>query len=163
MGKRTVKSPEALLPVEQMLDILSRCRVQPGGGAPRFRTLSSNAFGYALSEISGFAREPAKDGSDARFDVRTVDRWCGFVSSRREGRTDDPFTDVFGWCSGMLPYRTTQSPKIPANRKPTRGLEPRTPSLRVMTMTPKNPCNLRFTAFAGGLEPAMNPLLHRHG
>ena len=38
---------------------------------------------------------------------------------------------MFGWCSAMLPTSTTQSPKIPANREPTRGFEPRTPSLRV--------------------------------
>ena len=74
VGKRTVKSPEALFPVEQMLDILRGAGFSPKEALHAFRTLSSYAFGYALSEISGFALEPAKDGSDARFDVRTVDR-----------------------------------------------------------------------------------------
>jgi hypothetical protein len=27
----------------------------------------------------------------------------------------------------------------------------------------EKPYNLRITAVAGGLEPAVNPLLHRHG
>ncbi len=73
VGKRTVKSPEALLPVEHMLDILRGAGFSPEGALHAFRTLSSYAFGYALSEIRGFALEPAKDGKDGRFDVRTVD------------------------------------------------------------------------------------------
>jgi hypothetical protein len=29
-----------------------------------------------------------------------------------------------------------------------------------MTSTPEDPCKLRYTAFADGLEPVMNPLSH---
>jgi class 3 adenylate cyclase len=28
-----------------------------------------------------------------------------------ERRSDDPFTDVFGWCSAVLLEQTTESPK----------------------------------------------------
>ncbi len=73
LGRRPVKNPEALLPVEHMLDILRTAGFSPKQSLSAFRTLSSYAFGYALSEIRGFALEPARDGSDDRFDVRTVD------------------------------------------------------------------------------------------
>jgi len=54
--------------------------------------------------------------------------------------------------------------EIPANQgKPTRGLEPRTPSLRVMAITPTNPCTVSFHCVSGGLEPAVNPPLHAIG
>ncbi|MBA2332198.1 MAG: TetR/AcrR family transcriptional regulator C-terminal domain-containing protein [Actinobacteria bacterium] len=73
LGRRPVKNPEALRPVEHMLDILRGAGFSPKQSLSAFRTLSSYAFGYALSEIRGFALEPARDGSDDRFDVRTVD------------------------------------------------------------------------------------------
>ena len=73
VGKRTVKSPEALAPVEQMLDILRGAGFTPERALQSFRTLSSYAYGYALAEIVGFALEPSADGTAARFDVRTVD------------------------------------------------------------------------------------------
>jgi len=73
VGKRTVKSPEALAPVEQMLDILRGAGFTPEQALQSFRTLSSYAYGYALAEIVGFALEPSADGAAARFDVRTVD------------------------------------------------------------------------------------------
>ncbi|MEJ7792200.1 MAG: TetR/AcrR family transcriptional regulator C-terminal domain-containing protein [Gaiellaceae bacterium] len=73
VGKRTVKSPEALAPVEQMLDILRGAGFTPEQALQSFRTLSSYAYGYALAEIVGFALEPSTDGTAARFDVRTVD------------------------------------------------------------------------------------------
>jgi AcrR family transcriptional regulator len=73
VGKRTVKSPEALAPVEQMLDILRGAGFTPERALQSFRTLSSYAYGYALAEIVGFALEPSTDGAAARFDVRTVD------------------------------------------------------------------------------------------
>ena len=73
VGKRTVKSPEALAPVEQMLDILRGAGFTPEQALQSFRTLSSYAYGYALAEIVGFALEPSTDGAAARFDVRTVD------------------------------------------------------------------------------------------
>jgi len=73
VGKRTVKSPEALAPVEQMLDILRGAGFTPERALQSFRTLSSYAYGYALAEIVGFALEPSTDGTAAGFDVRTVD------------------------------------------------------------------------------------------
>jgi hypothetical protein len=48
---------------------------------------------------------------------------------------------------------------FPQPEKPTRGFEPRTPSLRVMTLTSENPCNLGAAATEPRLEPAVNPLL----
>ena len=47
---------------------------------------------------------------------------------------------------------------FPRHEKPTRGLEPRTPSLRVMAITPTNPCTVSFDCVPGGLEPAVNTL-----
>ena len=73
VGKRAVKNPEALAPVEQMLEILRDAGFSPYQALHSFRTLSSYAFGYALTEIVGFALEPSADGTAARFDVRTVD------------------------------------------------------------------------------------------
>ncbi len=73
VGKRAVKNPEALAPVEQMLEILRAAGFSPYQALHSFRTLSSYAFGYALTEIVGFALEPSADGTAARFDVRTVD------------------------------------------------------------------------------------------
>jgi len=73
IGKRAVKGPEALAPVEQMLEILRGAGFSPHEALQSFRTLSSYAFGYALTEVVGFALEPSADGAAARFDVRTVD------------------------------------------------------------------------------------------
>jgi len=73
VGKRAVKSPEALAPVEQMLEILRGAGFSPEQALQGFRTLSSYAFGYALSEVYGFALEPNTDQAAAHFDVRTVD------------------------------------------------------------------------------------------
>ena len=73
VGKRAVKNPEALAPVEQMLEILRDAGFSPYQALHSFRTLSSYAFGYVLTEIVGFALEPSADGTAARFDVRTVD------------------------------------------------------------------------------------------
>jgi len=73
VGKRAVKNPEALAPVEQILEILRDAGFSPYHALHSFRTLSSYAFGYALTEIVGFALEPSADGTAARFDVRTVD------------------------------------------------------------------------------------------
>jgi len=63
----------ALAPVEQILDILRDAGFSPHEALQSFRTLSSYAFGYALTEVVGFALEPSADGTAARFDVRTVD------------------------------------------------------------------------------------------
>ncbi|MEO5576195.1 MAG: TetR/AcrR family transcriptional regulator C-terminal domain-containing protein [Gaiellaceae bacterium] len=73
LGRRPVKNPEALLPVERMLAILRAAGFSPKQSLSAFRTLSSYAFGYALSEIRGFAMEPARNGSGDSFDVHTVD------------------------------------------------------------------------------------------
>ncbi len=73
LGRRPVRKPEALQPVEWALDLLRRAGLDPQAALAGFRTLSSYAFGYALSEVWGFALEP--DPEDAsRFDIRTVDR-----------------------------------------------------------------------------------------
>jgi len=54
--------------------------------------------------------------------------------------------------------------EIPANHaKPTRGLEPRTPSLRVVRRTSEDPCKTSVTASADRLEPAVNPLFRASG
>ncbi len=58
--------------MEWALDFLRRAGFDPEGALHAFRTLSSYAFGYALSEVWGFALEP--DPADpSRFDIRTVD------------------------------------------------------------------------------------------
>lgn len=73
VGRRTVKSPEALAPVEHMLDILRGAGFTPEQALQSFRTLSSYAYGYALTEIVGFALEPSTDDTGVGFDVRTVE------------------------------------------------------------------------------------------
>ena len=50
---------------------------------------------------------------------------------------------------------------ISSTEKPTRGFEPRTPSLRVISLKSEFPCKLVLPAFADGAEPAVNPLLQR--
>ncbi len=72
VGRRAVRRPEALQPVEMALDTLRRAGFGPERALRAFRTLSSYAFGYALSEISGFALEPDPE-DESRFDVRAVD------------------------------------------------------------------------------------------
>jgi hypothetical protein len=49
------------------------------------------------------------------------------------------------------------------SREPTRGFEPRIPSLRVWRPMPEDPCKWPDTAFAAGLEPAVNPRLQAMG
>ena len=72
LGRRTVRRAEGLQPVEWALDLLRQAGFDPEGALHGFRTLSSYAFGYALSEVWGFALEP--DPADpSRFDIRTVD------------------------------------------------------------------------------------------
>ncbi len=73
VGRRRVQSPpEGLRPVEWALDLLRRAGFDAEGALHAFRTLSSYAFGYALSEIWGFALEP--DPHDpSRFDIRRAD------------------------------------------------------------------------------------------
>lgn len=72
LGRRPVRRPEGLQPVEWALDLLRRAGFDADGALHAFRTLSSYAFGYALSEVWGFALEPDPE-DDSRFDVRTVD------------------------------------------------------------------------------------------
>jgi len=73
VGKRAVRSAEALAPVEHMLEILRGAGFGPEEALHGFRALSSFAYGYALAEVVGFALEPSKDETADRFDVRTVD------------------------------------------------------------------------------------------
>ncbi len=79
----------------------------------------------------------------------------------------DPFTNVFGRCSARVRAccqdRRSNRDKCLLIGKPTRGFEPWTPSLRVMAITPTNPCTGSFHDVPGGLEPAVNPLLHDIG
>ena len=56
---------------------------------------------------------------------------AGVVETVGKGVTWFQPGDEFGSCSAMSSKQTTKSPKIPAIRKPTRGFEPRTSSLRV--------------------------------
>ncbi|MDQ4081356.1 MAG: TetR family transcriptional regulator [Actinomycetota bacterium] len=72
LGRRTVRREEGLQPVEWALDLLRRAGFDPEGALHAFRTLSSYAFGYALSEIWGFALEPDPD-DPSRFDIRRAD------------------------------------------------------------------------------------------
>lgn len=72
LGRRTVRRAEGLRPVESALELLRRAGFGPEGALHAFRTLSSYAFGYALSEVWGFALEPDPD-DPSRFDIRTVD------------------------------------------------------------------------------------------
>lgn len=55
VGRRPVATLAALRPVEFALDILRSAGLGPAEALQAFRTLSSFAFGYALSELSGFA------------------------------------------------------------------------------------------------------------
>ncbi len=72
LGRRTVRKPEGLQPVEWALDLLRRAGLDPEEALTGFRTLSSYAFGYALSEAWGFALEPDPE-DPSRLDIRTVD------------------------------------------------------------------------------------------
>lgn len=72
VGRRTVRKPEALQPVEWTLDLLRRAGLDPAHALAAFRTLSSYAFGYALSETRGFALQPDPE-DPSRFDIRTID------------------------------------------------------------------------------------------
>lgn len=72
LGRRPVKRAEGLQPVEWTLDVLRRAGFQAEPALHAFRTLSSYAFGYALSEIRGFALEP-HPRDESRLDIRTVD------------------------------------------------------------------------------------------
>ncbi|MDP8907673.1 MAG: TetR/AcrR family transcriptional regulator C-terminal domain-containing protein [Chloroflexota bacterium] len=72
LGRRSVRGAEGLQPVEWALDLLRGAGLDPRETLAAFRTLSSYAFGYALSEAWGFALEPTADGP-SRFDIRTVD------------------------------------------------------------------------------------------
>ncbi|MBA3861785.1 MAG: TetR/AcrR family transcriptional regulator C-terminal domain-containing protein, partial [Solirubrobacterales bacterium] len=46
--------------------------LDPAHALAAFRTLSSYAFGYALSETRGFALQPDPE-DPSRFDIRTID------------------------------------------------------------------------------------------
>ena len=64
IGRRPVRHPQALRPVEWALEMLRRGGFDPAAALHAFRTLSSYAYGYALSEIRGFALEPATGGEE---------------------------------------------------------------------------------------------------
>jgi hypothetical protein len=49
---------------------------------------------------------------------------------------------------------------FPRPERPTRGFEPRTPSLRVIRLTSKDPANRVDIVYPDGLEPAVNPHMH---
>lgn len=72
LGRRSVRKPEGLQPVEWALDLLRGAGLRPEQALVAFRTLSSYAFGYALSEAWGFALEPDPE-DPSRLDIRTVD------------------------------------------------------------------------------------------
>ena len=61
VGRRPVATLAALRPVELALDILRSAGLTAGEALQAFRTLSSFAFGYALSELRGFAIAEAAD------------------------------------------------------------------------------------------------------
>ena len=62
VGRRPVRTLGALAPVDVALGILRRAGFSPRAALQSFRTLSSFAYGYALSEIRGFAMESASEG-----------------------------------------------------------------------------------------------------
>ena len=63
IGRRPVRTLAALRPVEVALRILREVGFSPPAALHAFRTLSSFAYGYALSETRGFAMESASEGS----------------------------------------------------------------------------------------------------
>ena len=62
VGRRPVRTLAALKPVDVALGILREAGFPPRAALHAFRTLSSFAYGYALSEIRGFAMESAAGG-----------------------------------------------------------------------------------------------------
>ena len=62
VGRRRVSSLAALRPVEIALGVLRGAGFGPREALRAFRTLSSFAYGYALSELRGFAIESASKG-----------------------------------------------------------------------------------------------------
>ncbi len=62
VGRRPVRTLAALEPVDVALGLLREAGFSAGAALRAFRTLSSFAYGYALSEIRGFAIESAAGG-----------------------------------------------------------------------------------------------------
>ena len=69
IGRRPVRTLAALGPVEIALGILDEARLSPRAALHAFRVLSSYTYGYALSEIRGFAMESASAGTGPPPDV----------------------------------------------------------------------------------------------
>jgi AcrR family transcriptional regulator len=69
VGRRPVRTLAALEPVDVALGVLMAAGFPPRTALYAFRTLSSFAYGYALSEIRGFAMESASAGGAPRRDV----------------------------------------------------------------------------------------------
>ena len=63
VGRRPVRTLAALEPVDLALGILREAGFSAAAALRAFRTLSSFAYGYALSEIRGFAMQSAGEGS----------------------------------------------------------------------------------------------------
>ena len=62
VARRQVRTLAALRPVDTALGILREAGFPPAPALHAFRTLSSFTYGYALSEIRGFAIESASRG-----------------------------------------------------------------------------------------------------
>ena len=62
VGRRQVRTLAALRPVDTALGILREAGFRPAPALHAFRTLSSFTYGYALSEIRGFAIESTSRG-----------------------------------------------------------------------------------------------------
>ncbi len=69
VGRRPVRTLGALKPVDLALGILREASFSASAALHAFRTLSSFAYGYALSEIRGFAMESVAEGGGLRSDV----------------------------------------------------------------------------------------------
>lgn len=63
VGRRPVRTLAALRPVDVALGILREAGFSSRAGLSAFRTLSSFSYGFALSEIRGFAMESAAAGN----------------------------------------------------------------------------------------------------
>lgn len=69
VGRRPVRTLAALRPVDEALGILREAGFSPRAALHAFRTLSSYAYGYALSELRGMAMESASHGGGPPPDV----------------------------------------------------------------------------------------------
>ena len=98
VGRRPVATLAALRPVELALDILRSAGLAPAEALQAFRTLSSFTFGYALSELRGFAiaEAAARTGPPDPIDTRGFPRLAEALGQASGVDRDREFEDGLG-------------------------------------------------------------------